>query len=290
MDYQLPGLGAAEMTALMDGLPVPVLAFLPDGYLAWVNREAARSFAIDRELLVGTRAVDLPLRGPRRAGELIDGAQYQIVPDGACRRRVTVKADACAIGIAEQGVRLVTLVPVPPESPKVVALEGGPLELQPTWLAAPSRVDPSSGLLARASILKALESEVSRSRRYSNPLSVLAVELIAPSPADSDALTVLGQRLQEETRWADSIGRWDASRLLMVLPETTAAAARALIGKLENHLDAAPGGHRARFGLAEWRRGDDSTLLAGRAIEALHRTPAGNGENGAGARVRCNAR
>ena len=286
MDYQLPGLGAAELTALMDGLPVPVLAFLPDGYLAWLNREAARRFGLDRELLVGVRAVDLPLRGPRRAGGLIDGAEYQVVLDGPCRRRITVKADMRAIGTTEQGVVLVTLVPVPPESAKVVTLEGGAHEGQATWLAAPNRVDPSSGLLARASIVKALESEVSRSRRYSNPFSVLAVEHIAPSPADPDALTVLGQLLQEETRWADSIGRWDASRLLMVLPETTAAAACALVSKLENRLDAAPGMHRARFGLAEWRRGDDSSLLAGRAIGALHRTSTADGT---GARVFCNA-
>ena len=280
MDYQLPALGSEEVTTVMAALPVPVIAFLPDGYLAWANEPALELLGIARELLLGTRVADLPLRGRREKGQLVDGARYHVIARSARQARDTVSAHLSSIGQGNAAVNLVILSAVPRTSAEIVALNDVRASCPPGRNRLPPRVDPSSGLLDRATIVRALETEVSRSRRYSNPLSIVVARLnpvqnesvpIAENPAgdESNALISMGQIIQEETRWADRIGRCDAGQLMLVLPETDARSAAVLVAKFKPRVEAALHRQGVHFGHAEWRWGDDSTLLQRRAFAAL---------------------
>ena len=207
--------------------------------------------------------------------------QIEITPARSARQaRDTVSAHLSSIGQGNAAVNLVILSAVPRTSAEIVALNDVRASCPPGRNRLPPRVDPSSGLLDRATIVRALETEVSRSRRYSNPLSIVVARLnpvqnesvpIAENPAgdESNALISMGQIIQEETRWADRIGRCDAGQLMLVLPETDARSAAVLVAKFKPRVEAALHRQGVHFGHAEWRRGDDSTLLQRRAFAAL---------------------
>ena len=264
MDYILPALPAHEVTALIGALRVPVIAQLADGYLAWANSAAEALFGTTMQSIQGKRVIDLPLLGTRGRDALVEGERYQVTAGGP-GPWVTLQV----LELSEYDLRLLVLLPSSAPRASVTAVGaamGGRYAAE-----AGAGIDPSSGLLDRASIAKMLETEVSRSRRYANPLSVLVVRLAASEHRSqtADPVSALGRTLEEETRWADRIGRWDARDLLLVLPETTAVAARALVAKLEQRLGQEPPPCSVIFGVAEWMKGDDESRLATRAFESL---------------------
>ena len=119
-----------------------------------------------------------------------------------------------------------------------------------------------------------LEAQVSRSRRYQNPLSVLMVRLECPQPAGQDigeqGLVRFSRLLRDQTRWPDIIGRWDQREFLLVLPETPVSATDALKDKVKQQVESAvehpdDPACTALFGAAEWRKGDDAESLIERA-------------------------
>ena len=143
--------------------------------------------------------------------------------------------------------------------------------------------DPITGLPNRHALLQGLEPLVSRSRRYSNPLSLIKLHTTI---MDNDTPTteqleaswmVMAQLLKDQMRWADIIGRYDGSDFLLILPETTEEAARQLAEKLctlinEQTLNSAEGMsyHIKPFcGITGWRKGDDDTLMLQRISDSV---------------------
>lgn len=144
--------------------------------------------------------------------------------------------------------------------------------------------DNLTGLLNRRAIFTALEPQVSRSRRYDNPLSVMVMELRAINATAEDqeslhdqALVSLSYFLRDQLRWVDLIGRIDEDQFLMILPETTATDAQILAKKLKERmaslmLAADPSVKLdldVAFGISAWQKGDDTTLLMKRVNAAL---------------------
>ncbi len=131
-------------------------------------------------------------------------------------------------------------------------------------------IDPGTGVLDRHAVQRALDSEVSRSRRYGNPLSVVVLEL-AGATAAGELPGAVARALKEQLRWADIIGRMGENGFLLVLPETGVEAAERLIGKLREALGPVLAGQgcTARLAAAGWRRGDDAGFLLERALAAL---------------------
>jgi len=135
--------------------------------------------------------------------------------------------------------------------------------------------DNLTGLPNRRSIRQALEQQISRSRRYNNPLSVVLVtvslqdeqvELVQES-ADSLVLGV-SRFLRDRLRWVDQIGRWDDRVFLVLLPETTRGDANSLVEKIRSELSGlqlpAPLDTlrpALGFGIGVWDKGDDLRTL-----------------------------
>ncbi|MEM7250601.1 MAG: PAS domain-containing protein [Pseudomonadota bacterium] len=93
-----------------------------------------------------------------------------------------------------------------------------------------TNIDAETGVLNRLSILKALQTEISRSRRYGNPLSALMV--CVRSEASSVAVSHLVESASQVLRWVDSMGRLDDATFLVVLPETHQAGAQSVGDKI----------------------------------------------------------
>lgn len=146
--------------------------------------------------------------------------------------------------------------------------------------------DEVTGLPNRRALFQKLEPEVSRSRRYNNPLCIILMQIrnreeLAQEygeAAVNRVLLAIAQMLNDQMRWADSIGRLDDDHILMILPETAIDVTDQLIGKIKSRLEAIDrsledGGElppmKVEFGSAQWHKGDDVALLMERAREVL---------------------
>lgn len=135
--------------------------------------------------------------------------------------------------------------------------------------------DSETGLLNREAILDALESQVSRSRRYGNPFSVIRLNLkrVRENPAPN-SLKNFGRELNAELRWADQIGRFDQTSFLLVLPETRQNDAERLAAKLGKDRAILSDSERwaVETMVSSWQAGDDSEALLERLDDNLPET------------------
>ena len=134
-------------------------------------------------------------------------------------------------------------------------------------------------------MLQHLEPLVSRSRRYNNELSVIAMEItnldsivddMGPDAA-SYSVVEISRLLKDQLRWADVISRVEYNRFIFVLPETGKDAAVHLANKVSGQVsnleikfeDNEPFHLHAGFGVSGWEKGNDSVLLLRKANQAL---------------------
>ncbi len=137
--------------------------------------------------------------------------------------------------------------------------------------------DPDTGMPNRRALSAQLATEVARSRRYGNPLSAIVMRLEGlegSAEAIRQVLVAIRNLLNEQRRWADTIGRLDEDEFLFILPETGLEAARHVAAMTRERLDRLATENpamkvSARFGMSEWRKGDDVGLMMQRAREAL---------------------
>lgn len=143
--------------------------------------------------------------------------------------------------------------------------------------------DDLTGLSNQRAIRQALELQISRSRRYNNPLSVVLVhvglqdEQVELVREGADALILgVSRFLRDRLRWVDQIGRWDQNIFLLVLPETTLEDARGLVSKIRGELEGMelPPPLQALkpqlgFGIGIWEKGDDLRTLLRSASQDL---------------------
>lgn len=146
-------------------------------------------------------------------------------------------------------------------------------------------VDPITGLMGRTAMLHMMESQVTRSRRYNNPFSIILTSLESPYDVEDGAPAELSEHsvraisgtLKDQLRWADLIARMDDRRFMLILPETHAKDTVVLISKLRQGLrglqlmddEGREINFAVRFGVAEWIRGDDVNILMQKIDESL---------------------
>ena len=152
-------------------------------------------------------------------------------------------------------------------------------------LASLSVEDVATGMPNRRALIQCLESQVSRSRRYANALSILVLRLENQAElveryglvSSKPLLIALRNMLNDQFRWADIIGRLDSNNFLLILPETSLEATRELakmLCKRLTDLKLTPAqvgqcGLRYAIGISEWQKGDDADHLLRRAQQEL---------------------
>lgn len=151
-------------------------------------------------------------------------------------------------------------------------------------LALHATRDPLTSLPNRRALLQGLESQVSRTRRYGNPLSVMVLKLegLATLRLEGEntvehAVVTTAQLLKDQMRWVDMIGRLEEDEFLLILPETTEDAGWILRDKLlallsERLAASCPSALGLRHGMASWAKGDDAMRLLRRARQAVEST------------------
>jgi GGDEF domain-containing protein len=221
------------------------MALLRDGVLVWLN---PRLQAYLQAMQAGADALlnwpDSPsglIEIPLADGEtLCLRRRLQILPEGEALYCFEEVSELVRLG--RENERLLA---------KLQALEGR---------------DAETGLLSWDAVLRALEHQISRSRRYGNPLS--AIRLILTPPPDMDdphhTLKSLAQEFNALLRWTDQIGRVERGVFLLVLPETPLESAQLLAQELSNRrlaLMARHGGWKVEAAATAWRKGDDARKL-----------------------------
>ena len=137
--------------------------------------------------------------------------------------------------------------------------------------------DADTGMPNRRALSAQLATEVARSRRYGNPLSTVIMRLDrleGSAEAIRQVLISIRNLLNEQRRWADTIGRLDDNEFLFILPETGLDAARHVAAMTAERLQKLMQEDdtiqvEARFGVSEWQKGDDIGLMMQRAREDL---------------------
>lgn len=140
-----------------------------------------------------------------------------------------------------------------------------------TELEAQALHDPVTGLLNRRGLMVALEPQVSRSRRYTSPLSLVIMDVHGARPEDGFLLQI-SQILKDQLRWADVIGLGEDRSFIMALPETRRDDALVLTDKLNERLAREfpdSDGGWAAYGVVEWQKTDNANTLLRRAQTAL---------------------
>jgi GGDEF domain-containing protein len=176
-----------------------------------------------------------------------------------------------SISALDDGQRVLSLVDIS------AAKRGKFATLRRGLLNVATRVDPGTGALARDSIFQELVAQVSRSRRYDNPLTVILMRVLDAANSqveDPVASRAIAQALKQRLRWVDSVGVWDDGQFLLLLPETTADAAAALATEICAQLRdlAVKGGEQplqAFYALSAWEKGDEALALVDRLNESM---------------------
>lgn len=132
----------------------------------------------------------------------------------------------------------------------------------------------------RPNWIQFLDYEVSRSRRYDNPLSLMKIKLVCFAALEDPKLEatlnqLLEAILKDELRWADMIGHSETGEFLLVLPETNTEQADALQHKLNQALQQQMSAehpdceYALLIGQAQWSKGDSSGILLDRVRDDL---------------------
>ncbi len=124
-----------------------------------------------------------------------------------------------------------------------------------------------------------LDYEISRSRRYDNPLCILKLQLLTENNPDDLSETTIYQSVKDTLldclRWADMISESKQGGFLMVLPETPLSSVTQLESKLStsilSQLRFLSPYFKAKviFGHSHWQKHDDAQKLIAKARSRL---------------------
>lgn len=250
--------------------PYAMLATDDSGRIRWANRALANCVGLPTSQLLGHTRDTLPAPAYK---VLLDGdelvhLQGPGAPDRWLTHTLCASRDADGVNLQLHCYQDVTAQRRLEHDNRQLreALE----ELQLT--------DPLTGLPNERALSQALSQQVSRSRRYGNPLSVLLVHLAAPASGEHSDATIqaLARLLRDRLRWVDQLGRWRSDAFLAVLPETGDEEVHALADKIHAGLNEEVGdadhplaGVALSYGLACWQKGDDARTLLRRATSGV---------------------
>ena len=129
--------------------------------------------------------------------------------------------------------------------------------------------DSVTGMLSHHSMFQTLNSEVSRSRRYNNPLSIVLMTIDYQSCSAAmeqenieQFRLMVSQLLKDQIRWADIVGHLNEFDFVLLLPETVYESAEVLIRKINDRLrNIAIDAQHIFYGISQWQKGDDVNMF-----------------------------
>ena len=103
-----------------------------------------------------------------------------------------------------------------------------------------TRLDANTGTMNRRAIIQELNNQISRSRRYGNPLSAILLQFPLQTDMKNEDQQAFMQsaasNINANLRWVDIIGCLSPGKLLVILPESDASAVAQACEKVESGL------------------------------------------------------
>jgi len=150
--------------------------------------------------------------------------------------------------------------------------------------------DGLTGLLNHTNCKKRLEIELSRARREKSPLAFAMLDIdhfkrvndTYGHPAGDRVLKSLANMFKQRLRKYDTVGRYGGEEFVVILPDTTLAAAKVIMdqlrisfGEIGHHSDSGPFYCHFSCGIACFPDFDHAVLLNEEADKALYRAKTG---------------
>jgi GGDEF domain-containing protein len=258
--------------SLFEVCPTGMLAFDHTQSIRWLNPALENMLDLPGQELIGKRKDNLP----QELHALFDETDVlHLTMNGSgerwLRRDVReVKDDS------DNALRLHFYQDI---SPQIIAKQE--CEYLRKQVEALTITDELTSLANRRALLQALATQVSRSRRYGNPLTLGAVHIIDPSdpasPLPDASILNFSHYLRERLRWSDTIGRYEDQLFLLLMPETVEGDALHLLRQI--HQECQDGALKElptdapipgiKSGACAWVKGDDPQRLVKRTLERL---------------------
>ncbi|KPJ94443.1 MAG: hypothetical protein AMJ55_06390 [Gammaproteobacteria bacterium SG8_15] len=262
---------------LLEHVPVGIAISDNDGNVVWCNETLARYLNDSRDNVQQSSLAELKGSKLRPITEASDTV---LVPGDENNADRWLRHQTIALGSGGDSTYTATVYSDISDVSSLLAEQ----EKLTEQLNQLSTVDRESGLLNHRAMLQHLEPLVSRSRRYNNDLSIIAMELSSlddivdkygPEAASLSVVEV-SRLLKDQMRWADIVSRVEYNRFVFILPETDKPSAvhlankiSAQVAELEIHYENASFKLDASFGVTAWEKGNDSVLLLRKANQAL---------------------
>ena len=249
--------------AVLDASPVGVLITDGEDRILWLNRALRRQLDVTGPEIIGEELQALPIE---RVEDSVGGRERYRIQTGIPDDEEMLDASLQTLEDGTGGALNVRFF--------VHRVGQGLRASLLEHLGLRRGTDPLSGVMDRDAIMRVLDSEISRTRRYANALSILLIK-VKPDLQDVDADTAViaaGRVLSDGMRWVDAAGRISETEFLLVLPETDAEGARVLADKLRRRFSIEEEEHPALVAdvaFASWRKGDDAMFMIDRARQRV---------------------
>ncbi len=265
-----------EPMEILDSLPIGVVITSTNDRISYVNTTACIQFGLAPTDLIGKRRSALPARKALTLSKSIRRVKIKGQGDSLDRWYECISQKINGVdGLAELSCFVDATHHEERDSVRRIYSD----------LHDPERIDPVTGLFKKAAVRQELTAQVSRSRRYNNPLSIIMLRIALedrdqPVVAELErqrALRNISRMLRDKLRWVDIVGCWGKSEFLMVLPETCEEPATNLAKKIRGYIKRLKPLHDndepslpVRIGVTEWLQGDDVNSLVERVEHELH--------------------
>ncbi len=262
-------LSAGDMQALLADHPAGIVLCDASDQVLWANESFCELLETNRDAVIGAPMSAVLGRNPDPVRTHVE--RYVITSDSGKSRWLECALSQIDAENGEVGsLRIFT---------DVTAFESRRKGRAATAAGRdPSRIDPKSGLLNRQAIVQELSSQVSRSRRYGNDLSLVQIQFSPASGGTASeqwndtARRRIAECFEEVLRWADFVGTLSPTDVIVILPECGGDAALGVIRKVQAALadeSRFKGDEKilAQFAATTWDIGDDPHGM----IQTLHR-------------------
>ena len=250
---------AQNAERLLSVLPFGICLMDSTERILWANAILCEQLGVGSEQLPGRTFDELPLQ----SCEAVDGVYSPEHRPNVCLRLVTTPLS--------EDTKLVVFTDVT----DLASNAQGNIEV----LRELARTDPDTGLLTASAAYRELLTEVARSRRYGNMLTIIRIEVSYQGNSDRrhEFRNFIGIKLSDNVRAIDYVGVLEGGDFLVVLTETDVRGAQRFADKMKSMLESESvstefGGaasHSVRFGIAQWGPSDDVSTLLNKCGERL---------------------
>ncbi len=249
--------------------PAGLLILDQEGCVQSINSALCSILRRQPDEIIGRTSHQMP--SPELRGLFHPDGQLQLFPDGAPARQLRVESRVIP---ESRGMTLRCFTDI--SEHESLKEENTRLRQHVEELTL---TDELTGLANERAFHRVLSAQVTRSRRYANPLCLAVVEIQAEIEDDGlnqEVILSVSRYLRDRLRWVDLIARWSDSQFMLILPETSEEDATRLLDKIKNDFvdvglpeDIAHLTIRLQIGIAQWQKGNDARLLMKRSMEAL---------------------